>query len=247
MPVWILIAFVLAVPAHAETPGAYTTAVLWGERLRLSTPLTGTVAENRCREGVVVRAGELIYRLDDRAWVAEKAAAEAALTAARLDLEEAEREWTRVQELYADDLIADQERRQAQIARARAAARLAEAEARLAAADQRLEQARLTAPRAGRLIACRARVGEAVSGALAPATLAEMVVGRSREVEVNLLEARPLDVGDAVRVEARGKTYRGRVVRVRRERDDGAWRTWARVRFEADEELPIGERVRLQW
>lgn len=247
MPVWILIAFVLTAPAQAETPREYTAAVLWGERITLSTPLIGTVAESRCREGALVRAGELVYRLDTRAWAAEKAAAEKALTAARLDFEEAEREWERVQELYADDLIADQERRQAQIARARAAARLAEAEARLAGALQRLDQARVTAPRGGRLIACHARIGEALSGALRPARLAEMVVGRSREVEVNLLEHRPLDVGQTVRVEARGKTYRGRVVRVERERIDDSWRTWARVRFEADEELPLGERVTLRW
>ncbi len=247
MPVWILIAFVLAGAAHAQAPREYTAAVLWGERIILSTPLTGTVAEDRCREGATVRAGELVYRLDERAWAAEVAAAESAVEAARLDLAEAEREWERVQELYADDLIADQERRQAEIARARAAAAVAEAEARHADALQRLDQARIAAPRDGRLIACLARVGEAVSGALQPARLAEMVAGHSREVEINLLESRPLDVGQAVRVEARGKTYRGRVVRVERERSDDTWRTWARVRFEADEELPIGERVKVRW
>ncbi|GEM_PF-5679871 len=230
-----------SVPLQAqETSGR---VVDWGERLRVSTPLTGTIAESACEEGRYLQAGALLYRLEDRPWRAELTAAESALRHARLLLEEAQREMERVEALYDDGLIAEHERQQARIALAQAQQAADQAEAQRAMAEQRLGWTQIRLPVAGEVLSCLAHRGEMVNGAWSAAILAEVAVGRQREVALEV--PRTVALGQSVEVRSRGRRYPGRVVRVAPASREG--RLAVRIRFQPDEPLPLGEEVSVQW
>jgi multidrug efflux pump subunit AcrA (membrane-fusion protein) len=68
--------------------------------------VTGTVAEVAVREGQFVRAGDLLFRLDDRADRANVDKARAQLSRDRASLADLERQWQRAQDLRAQNFIA---------------------------------------------------------------------------------------------------------------------------------------------
>ncbi len=215
----------------------------WGARVQLVTPLAAEVAEADCREGSRVAAGAVLYRLEDAPWRAEVNAAEMARQHAELLWREAQHEMERVEELYADGLIAEHERQQARIALAEARGRLEDARARYLKAQQRLGWTVIRAPVSGEVLRCLAQVGETVDGRWRAVVLAEMGVGRQREAAV-LLEGGRLALGAEVKVQTEGRRYPGRVVAVR-PREDG--KVWLQVRFEPETALNIGDEVVIRW
>jgi multidrug efflux pump subunit AcrA (membrane-fusion protein) len=68
--------------------------------------VTGTVADVAVREGQFVRAGDLLFRLDDRADRANVDKARAQLSRDRASLADLERQWQRARDLRAQNFIA---------------------------------------------------------------------------------------------------------------------------------------------
>jgi multidrug efflux pump subunit AcrA (membrane-fusion protein) len=68
--------------------------------------VTGTIAEVAVREGQFVRAGDLLFKLDDRADRANVDKARAQLSRDRASLADLERQWQRAQDLRAQNFIA---------------------------------------------------------------------------------------------------------------------------------------------
>ena len=164
-------------------------------RVFLGSTVTGRVAEVPLREGALLKAGELVVRLEDAEWAAAVRQAEAALASARARLqgqqslavalanqqllqaranaEVAERERERSQSLFAQGFIG-----QARLDEARRAADVAQAQLRSAEAQQAANSS------GSELAQVRARVQEA-----------EAAVDAAR---ARLAQARVLAPGDAV-------------------------------------------------
>ncbi|MBR3085686.1 MAG: efflux RND transporter periplasmic adaptor subunit [Kiritimatiellae bacterium] len=111
-------------------------------RLTSTELASGAIAE----EGVRVRAGDMVARIDDREFRIARDSASAAVAAARASADEANAEFERTSRLRESNVASEQDFDSARFARDRAAAALAEAEAALARAELDLEETTIRAP-----------------------------------------------------------------------------------------------------
>lgn len=122
-------------------------------RARQSAPLAfaagGPLARIAVRRGQEVVAGQLLGALDDTIATAQRKQAEAAVAAAKVQLEQAEDAYKRVQAIRAEDGMSEAQAVQARSQRDLAASQLVAAEAQLAQAAGNLDHHYLRAPFAG--------------------------------------------------------------------------------------------------
>jgi RND family efflux transporter MFP subunit len=174
----------------------------------VSAKVTGKVDEVLIEEGMEVKEGQLLARLDDDTTRPVHALAERQLEASRKSLEEvevrmaeAERNLRRMQQLRADKLVSELQLDQAQSEHAALAARLealkgevkvAEGTVRVRAQD--LEDLLVRAPFDGVVVSKDAQPGEMVSpisagGGFTRTGIATIVDMDSREIEVDVNES----------------------------------------------------------
>jgi RND family efflux transporter MFP subunit len=177
-------------------------------RATVSSKVTGRVVEVRVDEGMRVRAGEVLARLDDTTERANLALAEAELAAARgglaeieVRLAEATRTWARRRQLLADGLIgqAELDAAEAEVDSLRArlgAAReqVQVAERRVALRQSELDATVIRAPFDGVAISKDAQPGEMVSpisagGGFTRTGICTLVDMTSLEIEVDVNES----------------------------------------------------------
>ncbi len=156
----------------ATIPAAALALVLLGvsgtafavER-KLAFPVSGIVAKVMVKTGQAIKAGAPLARLDTRPLAAEKAAADAVLTAANRKLEILSKNRDRVRQLF-DDLSASGEQVElADIQFFEAQAETSRAKAMAVIAAWRLGQASLRAPSAGTITAVKGYAGMVVNPA----------------------------------------------------------------------------------
>ncbi|WP_210396228.1 efflux RND transporter periplasmic adaptor subunit [Motiliproteus sediminis] len=133
---------------------------------RLIPQISGQVVaiSERFRAGAFFEAGEVLVEIDDRDYRAELEIAKAQLVEAQLRLSEeqararqAQRDWERLGDGDAGDLVL----RRPQVAAAQAA--IASARARLTTAELNLERTKIKAPYAGRVLTKLVDVGQVVT------------------------------------------------------------------------------------
>lgn len=112
--------------------------------------IDGQLVSLHFREGETVRRGALLAQIDDRAIRARLAQAKAARAQAAAQLQQAEQDLARYRTLQATSTIAEQAVAQQATRVAELKAALAAAEASVAAADTDLSHTRITAPLTGR-------------------------------------------------------------------------------------------------
>jgi multidrug efflux system membrane fusion protein len=214
---WIVLVLVSGALGAAE----YPARIQWAERLTLSTPQSGVVTRVAVEPGQRVARGDLLVELDPRVPTARLKRAEAVLTQARQDHEEARRELERTQELFDRTLLSVHDLQLAQVAAAGAAARLGQAEAEQVQARVALERSRLAAPYDAVVVAVPVNVGQTVINRFQAQPLVVLApAGRMRAQA--LLETRQLDalpLGTAVRVRMDDQSYDGTVAEVGLEPD----------------------------
>lgn len=103
----------------------------------------------RLEEGVPVKAGSRIARIEDRDHQARHDAAKAAVAAQEAGLKDAKREFDRVEALFRKSITSQQERDVAEAALEKAEASLAQAKAELAIAAINLDETTIKAPMDG--------------------------------------------------------------------------------------------------
>lgn len=108
--------------------------------------IEGILETRSYTEGAMVEQGETLFRIDPEPFEAAVDSAEAQLQNARANLRQAERDWERVQSLYADDAISTRERDAAQSAVELARADVALARAGLRTAEIELGYTTVEAP-----------------------------------------------------------------------------------------------------
>ena len=185
----------------------------WGNRVVLSTSVSGNVSKLHVTAGDEVDQGALLLSLDTRAHQARLVAAQARLEATRQLNEETRRELDRTLELYDRTLISDHERKLAEIALAESDAGLREAEAKLVSVRLQRDYARIKAPFSGRVLTIHVQPGEAVINRTKTTPLVTLVDHRSMLARVNADQktlAR-LRKGDRVQVGVQGKWLAGTI------------------------------------
>jgi RND family efflux transporter MFP subunit len=178
------------------------------QRATIAAKITARVNEIYVDEGLRVEPGQVLAKLDDsdaRARLAsasaERDATAATLGDLRVNLENAERELRRIDELWERKLVAEQARDQARMAvdsfRARitlAREQVGAAEARVKVAQQDLDNCTVRAPFGGIVVSKDAQRGEMVSpvsagGGFTRTGIATIVDMDSLEIEVDVNES----------------------------------------------------------
>jgi RND family efflux transporter MFP subunit len=214
--------------AIAASGGFMSTAVLNASgyvvarrQATVSSKVTGKVAEVLIEEGMAVKEGQLLARLDDTTAQPIQALAQRQLEAARKNLEEvqvrlaeAQRTLKRNEKLRTDKLISESQLDAAQSEVAAVAARLEALKSEVAVAEgtvrvrnQELEDLLVPAPFDGVVVSKDAQPGEMVSpmsagGGFTRTGIATIVDMESREIEVDVNEAFINRVKSSQRTEA---------------------------------------------
>jgi len=178
------------------------------QRATIAAKITARVNEIFVDEGMRVEPGQILAKLDDSdararlaSAVAERDATAATLGDLRVNLDNAERELKRVEELWDRKLVAEQNRDQAKMAVDSLRARIAVAreqvtasEARVKVAQQDLDNCIVRAPFGGIVVSKDAQRGEMVSpvsagGGFTRTGIATVVDMNSLEIEVDVNES----------------------------------------------------------
>jgi len=178
------------------------------QRATIAAKITARVNEIYVDEGMQVEPGQVLAKLDDSdararlgSAAAERDATAATLGDLRVNLENAERELRRVDELWERKLVAEQARDQARMAVDSLKARLVlareqvgAAEARVKVAQQDLDNCTVRAPFGGIVVSKDAQRGEMVSpvsagGGFTRTGIATIVDMGSLEIEVDVNES----------------------------------------------------------
>lgn len=148
------------------------------DRVQLTTPVSGVVKEVYVQVGQRVKKGDKLLALEDTRFKARVMEAEASLIRTKQEVEDADRELSRAQDLYDRGVSSMTEFDAAKLKHARATATAQEAEARVIIAQKNLEDSVLKAPFDGVVKAREAEPGMYVSAQLNPPTL--IVLGKIR-------------------------------------------------------------------
>ena len=152
------------VHASAGTPILTASGYVVARRKAVvSAKIQGRLSELRVEEGSVVRAGEILARLESTDYEASVARARAAVQRAEADLGEYQRQ-LRLAEDLARQKIVSEDQREAAASRVRIAqAQVAQATADVAYAEAQLQNTVIRAPFSGVVVKKMAEVGESVA------------------------------------------------------------------------------------
>ena len=238
-------------PAAAPAADSIEAELDWGERYRITAPVAGRIDAIEVRPGARVEQDAPLFRLDTRRAQAELRMASAAIERLRMELDEAERELHKAEDLYDQMLIAARELELARIDHATAEARLAEARARRDRARADVDDAVVRAPADGRIVQIEVGRGQFVNPALAPEVLA--VLGADDVLSargiVSAERAAGLQPGQGARVVVGDHAFDGEIVSVGWEPEgEGADRGYVvTVEFSAPElALRPGQSARIE-
>ncbi len=190
--------------AAPSTPFASTVAGVGvieprNEAIAIGTHLPGIVSGVHVHAGDAVRAGDLLFTVDDRAVRAELAFAAAQVESAEVALADARDQSERAQKSYEQKATSDAEATRRRFAVEAARTRLAETRARVAVLRTDLARLAVTSPIAGRVWRVNVRAGEyAQAGPLASPLV---VLGDDSRLHVRV----EIDQTDAHRVRPNAK------------------------------------------
>ena len=207
----IVVRTATAAPASAGSAGSVLNAsgyVVARRQSTVSAKVTGKIQEVLIEEGMAVKEGQLLARLDDTTVRPVHELAQRQLAATRKDLEEvqvrlaeAQRNLRRTEQLRADKLVSELQLDQAQSEVAALNARLEALRGQVAVAEgtvrvrtQDLEDLLVRAPFDGVVVSKDAQPGEMISpmsagGGFTRTGIATIVDMESREIEVDVNEA----------------------------------------------------------
>ena len=192
-------------PGPVLDASGYVTA---RRQATVSAKITGKVVEVLIEEGMAVKEGDILARLDDTEAKAQLSLSQAQLVAARSQLAEvraqivqAERDFDRQQELFRRELVAEQSMDAARAQRDMLRARLGNLQEQVKVADEavtvarvQLDNTEIRAPFSGVVVAKSAQPGEMISPVSAGGGFTRTGIGTivdmdSLEIQVDVNEA----------------------------------------------------------
>lgn len=147
------------------------TTALAADSVRLTTPVSGVVKAVFVEPGQRVKKGDKLLALDDVRFQAKLMEAEAGVTRAKQEAEDAEKDLKRAEELYARGVSSTTELDAVKLRHVRAGASLKEAQARQIIAQKNLDDTVLRAPFDGVVKSREAEPGMFVPAELNPPVL----------------------------------------------------------------------------
>jgi RND family efflux transporter MFP subunit len=193
-------------------------AALPNRDVRVSSLVAGRVAELSVAEGDHVNAGQLIAKIDDRPIRDQLQQAEAAVSLAQANLENARLSRERSETLFGRGIVARKELEDARTQQTVAEAALRQAEAARSTARLQLSRTEIHSPLTGTVVKRFASVGEQVDG-----TAAQPLAEVAERGEVELFASVPAPylskfrAGQTLGITSEafpGKTLRGRVAAI---------------------------------
>jgi RND family efflux transporter MFP subunit len=187
---------IVAVAKLANVPDRreYVGNVRALNRVEVRARVRGYLLEQRFEDGQLVKQGDVLFRIDPRAYDVALAEAKGQLARARAADDRARRDWKRAQELYAQKVVSvsvlDQRRAESDAA----AAEVQAAEATEKGAELDLSYCTVTAPLAGRIGRALVDPGNLVGESGQDTVLAEIVQVDPIHVEFAPTERDRLDV-----------------------------------------------------
>jgi len=159
---WTALALLLLIVGPVQGGMALKGRLEWLHKVEMRVVENGIVEEVAVTAGQHVEQGDLLLRMDQRAFQANLLEAKAQVARARVNTEKAERELSRTQELFDRGLIAQEELKEAELEQAAAVAEEESAKAAEAAARIDLERTELHAPFAGIVVSRNVWTGDVV-------------------------------------------------------------------------------------
>ncbi len=189
-PVGIVVLQPQSVPLTTTLPGRVTASATAQVRPQVGGIITAVAV----KEGQPVKAGDLLFTIDDKNYQAEVAAAEANLASANAQLPSAEAKVTRYETLVGSGGVSQSDLDTAKVELAQAKASVQSAEAQLDGKQITLNQTKITAPISGMLGTLNAEIGSLVTAGQADALATIRTVDPSYielvESSVNILALR---------------------------------------------------------
>lgn len=205
----------------------------WSQRAVLSTPVSGVVQAVKVKEGDEVKAGDVLLQLDRRGFLAHLEQAKAQEQSLSLELEEANKEWERAQELYDRTVLSDHELATAKVNQSVAAAAYASAKAVLVQAELNAQYSEIKAPFDGLIVQRMVEPGQVVSNDLQAVPMLT-IADHKRMVLSAYVKADKLGkikIGQSVSLETDSKSFQGKVSSIGYEPEDQGY--LVKVEFDA--------------
>jgi len=192
------------------------------EQVSVRPEVNGKIDQLPVDIGDVVTEGQVLFTLDDRDLQIEKQSQETEIARAKLQLQQAERNFKRNEELYAEKLISQELYEDTKTLYELSKNTLERAEKNLALVNDRIRKTRIVAPFDCTVLTRPVSVGQAVSGSggfnsgtevLTIANLKEMVIN----AHINQADVTRLKVGQEVEVQVEavpGLKVTGKVERI---------------------------------
>jgi len=193
--------------------GEVDAVLQWAEQAVLSSPVSGLVGKVHVDVGVKVHKSELLLELDDRPYRFRVTQARKRKAAAQADLEEAQREKQRAEELFDRTVLSIRDQDLVEIALAKTRAEQAAASSELMQAELDLEYSQIRAPYAGLIVGRYVSAGETVvqSQVVQPMLKIARSGSMAAVALVGEQNVSTLALGDTLQVGVNGQQYSGKI------------------------------------
>ena len=206
----LTVLIVLAWPVLAVEKSA---TLDWNQRLELSTPVSGVIADVLVKVGQRVKKNQALIKLDRRGFNAQLKKTKAILSRSQENYAEAKRELERAEELFERTAISVHDRQLVKIEYTKAQAELFEAEAGLTQAQLDLEYSVIRSPIGAMVVQVFVHDQQTVVNRFQASPLlviadASLMLARTG---VNVSELREVKVGTEVKVKVGSQVFTGKV------------------------------------
>ncbi len=193
------------------------------DRIELKSKASGEIVEIPVEEGMFVKAGALIARLDQKDELAAVKQAQADLDIAKAELNQAERVYERRKKLYEADLISEEELGQIDLNLAVAKGGLVRAETILDRAKERLAESVVRAPVDGVILQKYVEKGQIIASGVSNVSGGSPIVdiASMKSVyieagidEIDIGKIRPGQTADVIAQASPNLKYHGKIIRI---------------------------------
>lgn len=187
--------------------------VQWSDRVELSLPVSGVIAQVNVNAGERVAKDQVLLALDPVPFQNALRAAEARATRAKSERDEAARDARQAKQLYDRTVLSTMDLENARMKHVRAEAAYQEARAALDQAAYRLKVSAVRAPYDAWVLSRQAQPGQTVSADIKPPTLLVLASAVEYLAVLRLPPDRlaTIKVGLGAEVSVAGKKYPGRI------------------------------------
>ena len=172
--------------------------------VKISATISAWITDITVEEGDMVDVGQHLISLDEKRYQAAVEQTRSSVRSAQAQLRQVQAQKTRIESLYDQKLISDQELESVIAQYELAESRLEQAQAARTSSEDELEKTRILSPRAGTVTMVNKEVGEMALGSVFQADVLMMVADLNRmevEVDVNENDVVSVALGDTTEIE----------------------------------------------